>query len=246
MKKTLDIVMPVYNEETDVPRNIPVLQKFAQENLDNYDWKIIIADNGPSKDNTAKIAKALARELQGVKYICVPRPGRGGALNEIWSKSRADICTYMDIDLSSDLVFFPKLVKALDDDADIAIGSRLARGSKVFGRTLTREIMSRGYNLLIRLFFWTSFKDAQCGFKGMTVNAAKILLPHVKDRGWFFDTEVLIVGEKSGFKVAEIPITWRDDPNSTVKVAKTAWGDIKGLWRLFWTKPWAKIKNAKL
>lgn len=246
-KTSVEIVMPVYNEEIDLERNIPVLHKFLSENLDDFNWEIIIADNGPSKDKTPIVALGLTKSYPGTRYVCIPRPGRGGALKEVWLESKADILTYMDIDLSSDLKFFPKLVKALENGADIAIGSRLMHGSKVYGRTFTREVMSRGYNILIKIFFGTSFHDAQCGFKGIRRKAAQVLLGHIEDKAWFFDSEMLIVGEKSGFKIAEIPVVWRDDPASTVKVAKTAWGDIKGLWRLFRTRPWVKIKskNAK-
>jgi glycosyltransferase involved in cell wall biosynthesis len=242
-KVTLDILLPVYNEQEDLPVNVPVLHNFAKQYLKKYDWQILIVDNGPSKDKTPEVGRELARKLAGVTYIQIPRPGRGNALKEVWLKSKAEILAYMDIDLSSDLKYFPKLVATLENGADIAIGSRLKPGAKVYGRTLLREIMSRGYNVLIKIFFWTGFHDAQCGFKGMSRTAAQAILPNVIDRGWFFDTEVLIIGEKAGFKIAELPIVWRDDPNSTVKVAKTAWGDIQGLYRLFITRPWNKLEK---
>lgn len=241
---SISFVIPVYNEEQDLPRNIPILHKFVKNNFGSYSWGIIIADNGPSRDRTAEVSRKLVKDYPGVKYVLVPRPGRGGTLKEVWLKSPADFLVYMDVDLSSDLKFLPKLVEALEEGADIAIGSRLARGAHVYGRTLTREVMSRGYNILIKLMFWTSFHDAQCGFKAITREAAQKLLPHVIDKAWFFDSELLIVGDKAGFKVSEVPIVWRDDPRSTVKVAKTAWGDIKGLIRLFLTRPWKNISKA--
>lgn len=239
---TLSVVIPVYNEETDLPENIPVLYSYLEDDFSDYDWELVIADNGPSTDGTASISKQLASTRKRLKYICVPRPGRGGALKEIWQNSNSQILAYMDVDLSSELRFFAQLVRALETGADIAIGSRLKNGSKVYGRTLAREIMSRGYNILVKILFWTSFNDAQCGFKAIRKEAAKKLLPYVKDKAWFFDSELLIIGEKAGFKVAEIPISWRDDPRSTVKVAKTAWGDIEGLFRLFFDRPWRNIK----
>lgn len=239
----VSIVVPVYNEEEDLPKNIPILYKFLDKNLKNYDWQIIIGDNGPSKDRTGEIGEGLQKKFERVRYVLVPRPGRGGALKEIWLNSDADLLIYMDVDLSSDLNFLPNLLEALENGADIAIGSRLAKGGKVYGRTFTREVMSRGYNLMIKFMFWTSFHDAQCGFKGIKRDVAKRLLPIIKDTAWFFDSELLIVGEKAGFKVKEVPITWRDDPRSTVKVAKTAWGDIKGLARLFFSRPWRQLKK---
>ena len=240
-RPTLSVIIPVYNEEKDIPRNIPVLYKFLNKNFKNYPWQLIIADNGPSKDRTAEVSKQLVKKYKNLKYICIPHPWRGGALNKIWTRQQSDLLLYMDVDLSSDLTFLPQIVKALEDGADIAIGSRLKKGAKVYGRTPLREVMSRGYNTLIKAFFWTSFHDAQCGFKGITKEAAKKLLPHIKDKAWFFDSELLIIGEKAGFKVKEVPIVWRDDPASTVKVAKTAWGDIKGLARLLMSRPWRNI-----
>lgn len=238
---TLTIVVPVYNEEKDIPRNMPVLYRFLSQNFKNYSWKLIVADNGPSKDRTPEVTKILSRKYKNLVYTRIPRPARGNALKEIWLRDPSDYQVYMDVDLSSDLSFLPQLVRALEEGADIAIGSRLKKGAKVYGRTLLREIMSRGYNILIKVFFWTKFNDAQCGFKGIRHIAALKLLPHVRDKAWFFDSELLIIAEKAGFKVREIPIVWRDDPASTVKVAKTAWGDIKGLYRLFITKPWKKV-----
>lgn len=239
---TLSVVVPVYNEEKDIPRNIPRLHKFLKDNFKDFDWEIVIGDNGPSYDRTAQVSKELIKKYPDIKYVLISRPGRGGALKEIWLSRKSDILVYMDVDLSSDLQFLLPLVDAIRNGSDIAIGSRLKRGAKVYGRTLTREIMSRGYNLLIKLFFWTSFWDAQCGFKAISREAAQKLLPHIKDTAWFFDSELLITADKAGLKIAEVPIIWRDDPRSTVKVAKTAWGDIKGLVRLFLTRPWKNIK----
>lgn len=245
IKPKVDVVIPVYNEEVDLPKNIPALHNYLSNNFKSYNWRIIIADNGPSKDGTSRVSRILEKELERVNYMLIPRPGRGSALKEVWLSSQSDYLSYMDVDLSSDLKFFPTLIKSLENGANIAIGSRLAVGSRVYGRTFVREVMSRGYNLLVKLFFWTSFHDAQCGFKALTYETAQRLLPEIQDKGWFFDSEMLIVGEKAGFKVAEIPIIWRDDPASTVKVAKTAWGDIKGLFRIFREKPWLKVKKEK-
>lgn len=232
--------MPVYNEEIDTPRNIPKLYQFLKNNFKDYSWKLVIADNGPSKDKTPELAKSLAKKHGQIRYVSLAKPGRGGALKRVWLKSNSSLLCYMDVDLSSELRFLPKLIESLEK-ADIAIGSRLAPGAKVYGRTITRELMSRGYNLLVRLLFWTKFRDAQCGFKAIRREAAQKILPVVRDNAWFFDSELLIIAEKAGFKVAEVPIVWRDDPRSTVKVAKTAWGDILGLIRLFVTRPWTKL-----
>lgn len=205
----------------------------------DYDWGIVIADNA-STDKTSQIGRRLA-EAEKIKYLRINKKGRGRALKKVWGESANDFLSYMDMDLSSDLNCFPKLIKSLENGADIAVGSRLISGSKVVGRLLIRETMSRGYSFLFRLFFQTSFKDAQCGFKAIKKSAALKLLPLIEDNDWFFDSELLIIADKAGFKIAEIPIVWKDDPHSTVKVAKTVWGDIKGLVRLFIKRPWKKL-----
>jgi len=236
----LSVVVPVYNEEADLAKNIPTLVSFLQKEMGKYDWEIIIADNA-SNDKTPEVSLELINKYQGIKYKRLEKKGRGGALKNIWSESQNELLSYMDIDLSSDISFFPELIESLTEGYDIAIGSRLAKGAKIINRPFIREIMSRSYSLLFRTFFGTKFKDAQCGFKAITKKTADIILPNIKDSGWFFDTELLIIAQKAGYKIMEFPIAWKDDPNSTVKVAKTAWGDIKGMWRIFWQKPWRKL-----
>ncbi len=239
-KKSISVVVPVYNEEKDLPLNIPKLFSFLEKNMSSYGWEIVIVDNA-STDKTPEIGKRLAKKAS-IKYLRLAQKGRGRALKTSWNTAKSDILAYMDIDLSSDLSSFPKLVGALEEGNDIAIGSRLVAGSKVYGRPFLREIMSRGYSLLFRIVFLTSFNDAQCGFKAIRREVWDKISPAVTDTGWFFDSELLIIADKAGFEIAEIPITWRDDPASTVKVAKTAWGDIKGLVRLLITRPWRKLR----
>lgn len=242
MKKTsVDIVIPVHNEEIALPANIPVLYNYCRHQFGEYDWRIVIVDNA-STDSTPVIAKTFSKRLK-TSFLHLDQKGRGKALTEAWSHSRADIVSYMDVDLSSNLNFFSSLVAALEQGADIAIGSRLVHGAQVAGRTLFREIMSRGYNALIGLLFDVSFHDAQCGFKAMNRSVFMHLSPYILNRNWFFDSELLIIAEKSGYHIAEIPISWHDDPSSTVRVAKTASEDILGLIRLLRTRPWEHVKK---
>ena len=229
MRLTVDIVIPVYNEEKDLPRTIDILTKFLRESLENP-WNVIIADNG-SSDNTLSIAEMLSNRYPGVNCIRIPQKGRGRALRHVWMQSTGDIVSYMDVDLSTDLGHLPELVKAIEEGANIAIGSRLMRGSKV-ERSLKRELISRAYSALFRTMFFTPFRDAQCGFKALDRKTAMILVPLVKDNNWFFDSELLIIAARRGFQIKEIPVHWQDDPNSRVRVISTAWEDMKGLMRL--------------
>lgn len=226
---TVDITIPVYNEEQDLPRSIDILTRYLKENLENP-WRVIIADNG-STDNTLSVAELLSTKYSGVTSVRIPQKGRGRALRQVWLESTANIVSYMDVDLSTDLVHLKHLIQAVEEGAHIAIGSRIIKGSKI-KRSLKREVISRCYNALIRIMFLTPFRDAQCGFKAVDRNAAKALVPLVKNNNWFFDTELLIIASARGFRIKEIPVHWEDDPGTSVKVVSTAWEDLKGLLRL--------------
>ncbi|MBM3925024.1 MAG: glycosyltransferase family 2 protein [SAR202 cluster bacterium] len=227
---SVDIVIPVLNEEQQLRWSINTLSEFCRKDLSGYDWRIIVADNG-STDGTRPVSEKLARAIPGVSYLYIPQRGRGLALRTAWLASNADFLSYMDVDLSTRLEAFPKMLRALQEGYDVAIGSRLQRGSKVT-RSLKREVISRCYNVMIKAMFFVPFNDAQCGFKMVSRRAARALVPLIQNNHWFFDTELLIIASKRGFKIKEVPVEWVDDPDSRVKVVKTAWEDIKGLLRL--------------
>lgn len=242
-KPKVEITIPVYNEEKELEGSIVKLSDFCSKNLQSYDWRITIADNA-STDNTPIIAANLSKKDSRVNLFRLEEKGRGRAVKRAWSISEADYCVYMDLDLSTDLRHLPNLIKSLEEGSDIAIGSRLAKGAKVEGRTLVREITSRTLNFLfIQFWFRTHFTDAQCGFKAVTKKVVRDLIPKIKDNDWFFDGELLIVGEKSGYKIHEEPVHWIDNPGSTVRLVSTIWGDVKVMWRLFSTKPWQEKKK---
>ena len=230
MSASVDVVIPVYNEEDALPVSIPRLCTFLRDNLPNP-WRVTIADNA-STDGTRAVSESLCHMLPAVNYLYLPEKGRGRALRAAWLGSECDIVSYMDVDLSTDLSHFPTLVRELDACRDIAVGSRLSSGSKVTQRSFKREFTSRSYNKLIWCMFFVGFPDAQCGFKAMTRQAAQAIIPHVQNNNWFFDTELLIIAEKRGYRIGVVPVAWEDDPTSTVDVVKSAFEDIKGLLRL--------------
>ena len=236
-KLKVNVVLPVYNEEEELEEHTLRLRDFLKRSLGDFSWQITIADNA-SQDKTPEIGRRLAREYPEITFFRLEEKGRGRAVKAVWQDGKADIYAYTDIDLSTDLKHFPPLIKSLREGYDIAVGSRLLPKSVVKGRTFKREIISRGYNFLIKILFQTRFSDAQCGFKAVTKKVTHELLPKIQDNEWFFDSELLIVGEKFGFKIYEEPATWIDNPGSTVRVLGTIKGDLAGLWRLFWTKPW--------
>ena len=226
----VDIVVPVRNEEHDLAPSIRRLAGYLRESFP-FSARITIADNG-STDATWAIATRLARELPEVRAIHMELPGRGRVLRAIWSQSDAEVLAYMDVDLSTDLnALLPLVAPLLSGHSDLAIGTRLARGSRVI-RGPRRELISRGYNMLLRTLMGARFSDAQCGFKAIRRNQARALLPLTQDTGWFFDTELLVLAERAGLRIHEIPVDWVDDLDSRVDIIATALADLRGMARL--------------
>ncbi len=228
---SVDAVVPVYNESAALASSIEALHCHLSMCLP-YDWRVIIADNG-STDDTADIAESLSAALNRVHVLRVGQKGRGRALRTAWLCSKADVVSYMDVDLSTRLDAYRRLIDAIVvDGSDLAIGRRLGPGATVVGRRTRREITSRGYNVITKLAFGTRIVDAQCGFKAMSRAAADRLLPSIADNEWFFDTELLIRAEHGDYRIEQVPVYWTDDRSSHVKIVRTAAQDLKGIWRL--------------
>jgi glycosyltransferase involved in cell wall biosynthesis len=226
----VQIVVPVYNEQRALQASVRRLHDYLTQQF-NFAFEIAIADNA-STDATPKLASALARAIPEVRVLRLERKGRGRALRAAWSRSEADVVAYMDVDLSTDLGTLPELLlPLLEERADVAIGSRLAAGAQVT-RGIKRELISRGYNLLLRASLGVGFSDAQCGFKAARREAAQMLLAEVQDDGWFFDTELLYRAERHGLEIHEVPVRWVDDPDSRVALLATARADLQGIRRL--------------
>ena len=226
----VEIVIPVRNEERDLGPSVRRLHAFLRDRFP-FTARITIADNG-SNDGTWAVASALEAEFGSVRAVRIEQPGRGGALRSVWLASDADIYAYMDVDLSTDLnALLPLLAPLVSGHSDVAIGTRLARGARVV-RGPRRETISRCYNLLLHATLGTRFSDAQCGFKAIRADQARALLPLTSDIGWFFDTELLVLAERAGLRIHEVPVDWVDDPNSRVRVLRTALADLRGIVRL--------------
>ena len=226
----VDIVIPVYNEQDGLVDSVGRLYAYLASSFP-FSWRITIADNA-SSDRTWSVAQELAAALPNVHAVHLDAKGRGRALSQVWSGSDATVVAYMDVDLSTDLqALLPLVAPLLSGHSDVAIGSRLTRSARVV-RGPKRELISRSYNLIIRATLRARFSDAQCGFKAMRTECARRLLPLVQDTGWFFDTELLLLAERAGLRIAEVPVDWVDDPDSRVDIVSTAVADLKGLARM--------------
>ncbi len=225
----LEVVIPVYNEEAQLAASV----RRVLDHLRALPWsfRLTVADNA-STDETALVARRLGHAHREVEVVHLAEKGRGRALKRVWSASPSQVLVYMDVDLSTDLAaLLPLVAPLVSGHSDLAIGSRLAPTSRV-QRGARRELISRGYNLLLRSTLRARFSDAQCGFKAIRRDAARELLPLVEDDAWFFDTELLVVAERAGLRIHEVPVDWVDDPDSSVEVARTALEDLRGMVRL--------------
>ena len=227
---TVEIVVPVYNEERDLPTSIRRLRHYLDREFP-FPATITIADNA-STDATWHIATELAAADPTIRAIHLGTKGRGRALKAAWLASSADVLAYMDVDLSTGLnALLPLVAPLISGHSEVAIGSRLASGSRVV-RGAKREFISRGYNHLLHAVLRSHVTDAQCGFKAIRADVARTLLPWVEDGAWFFDTELLALAERRGLRIHEVPVDWVDDPDSRVEVLTTSIADLKGIWRL--------------
>ncbi|HEX4102211.1 MAG: bifunctional glycosyltransferase family 2/GtrA family protein [Pseudonocardiaceae bacterium] len=230
LSPVVDIVIPVYNEEIDLEPCVRRLHAHLTAEVP-YPFQITVADNA-STDTTLEVAKGLAAEFPSVRVVHMPEKGKGRALRAVWSASDAAVLAYMDVDLSTDLAaVLPLIAPLVSGHSDLAIGTRLHRGSRVI-RGAKREFISRSYNLMVRHTLSTRFSDATCGFKAIRREVAVHLLPLIEDNAWFFDTELLVLAERGGLRIHEVPVDWIDDPDSSVHIVNTAMADLRGISRL--------------
>ena len=240
----VEIVVPVRDEERDLGPSIRRLVAYLSTRFP-FRTVVTIADNG-STDRTWAQARALAREFGDVQTVHLEQSGRGRALRSVWSASDAEVLAYMDVDLSTDLnALLPLVAPLLSGHSDLAIGTRLARGARVV-RGPRRELISRCYNVLLHATLSAGFSDAQCGFKAIRADKARLLLPLTRDTGWFFDSELLVLAERAGLRIHEVPVDWVDDPDSRVKVVATALADLRGIARLRWGLSRGTIRVPRL
>jgi len=240
----VDVVVPVHDEEADLEPCLRRLHAHLSTQLP-YPFRITVAENA-STDRTVEVARRVAADLPGIEVLVLPEPGRGRALRTAWLGSPAPVLVYMDVDLSTDLAaLLPLVAPLISGHSDLAIGTRLAPSSRVV-RGAKREVISRGYNLLLRGALATRLSDAQCGFKAIRADVAARLLPLVEDTGWFFDTELLVLAERSGLRIHEVPVDWIDDPDSRVDIASTARADLAGIARMLRALTTGRLPVAEL
>jgi glycosyltransferase involved in cell wall biosynthesis len=239
----VDVVIPVLNEAHVLESSVETVRNFLREQA-GWSAMVVVVDNG-STDGTDRVARRLEETHPGeVRFLQLPQRGRGRALRHAWTQSDADVMCYTDVDLSTELAALVPLVWAVaGNQYDLGTGSRLLPQSRT-KRSTKRELISRAYNAIVRSVLWTSFSDAQCGFKVVSRQVVQEIVPEVRDQSWFFDTELLVLAEKRGFRLMDLPVQWIEDDDSRVKIISTAWEDLKGVARLRW-KLWREALSSE-
>lgn len=228
---TVDLVIPCYNEEHVLAGSVERVLAFADAHPE-HQWRVVVANNA-STDGTLAVAQGLEQRFPGrVAALHIPVKGRGIALRTAWLTTEADVMAYMDVDLSTDLAHLPALVDPIAaGEVDLSYGTRLHRDSQTT-RSPKREFISRSYVFILNRVAGLRVTDAQCGFKAISREAARALVPLVRDTQWFFDTELLWIAQVNGYRLREVPVRWVEDPDTRVKIVKTAREDLEGIWRL--------------
>jgi len=228
--KKISLVIPVYNEERVLEDSVERLYKYMLGNI-KYDSTIIIANNA-STDDTKEIIDKLSQRFPNVKGFHLEFKGRGNALKYAWTHYKADAYAYCDVDLATDISHLKELFDAVLEGNNVVTGSRYLETSDS-NRTIKRLVLSKGYIYLIKLFFKTNLNDFQCGFKAVDDKIVQEVLPNVKNKKWFFDTELLILAEQSGkYKIKQIPVAWKEGKETKVKIFKTVYSYVKNLMKL--------------
>jgi len=232
MKKIV-ITIPTYNEEKIIDQKIDQLFNFCKNNLKQYKWKIIVADNG-SKDKTIKIVKDKKQKYSNLEYFHLSQPGKGLAIKKAWQDYLSDINIFMDADLATELKFTLPLIEGIiKEKYDLVIGSRYNKQSQC-KRSLMRSICSKFYNLILKIFFNIKLTDTHCGFKALSMSAVQKIIPKIKNNGLFFDTELLVLARHYNLRIKEIPVNWKEEKGrkTKIKIIRTALKYLKEIIKL--------------
>ena len=209
----LSIVVPAYNEESRLPPAVELIRDY----LDRQPWsaEVLIVENG-SVDRTAKLADEAARSDGRFHALHTTGRGKGLAVRTGMLASSGKVAIFCDVDFSMPIEAVGALRSAVIAGSEIAIASREVAGAHRIGEPAHRHLMGRAFNRLVRVLALPDLQDTQCGFKAFRGDVAHELFARSVVDGWAFDVEVLFVARRRGYRISEVPITWRYDASSRV------------------------------
>ncbi len=235
---TYSIIIPAYNESTRIRPTLHEILRHVREM--NWDAEILVVNDG-SSDDTVEVVREFGRLHPQVLLVENPgNRGKGYSVRNGMLHARGDLCLFTDADLSSPITEARKLFDAIENGADVAIGSRWLRAELQTERQpLYRQAFGRIFNLALRMILGLSFADTQCGFKAFRRDAAQRIFPLQKIERWGFDPEILFLARRAGLRVEEVPVLWahsegtrlnpfRDGLRMFVEVLRIRWNAVSG------------------
>jgi hypothetical protein len=236
MSRAVDVsvVLPAYDEERTLAATVETTLERLEAFLPEDTFEVLVAEDGCT-DRTPAIAARLAREDERVRHVhSDERLGRGGALERAFRAAHGETLAYFDTDLATDMRHLEELVTTVrSGEYDVATGSRLLAASDA-QRPANRDVPSRTYNGLVRLFLRSSVHDHQCGFKAFDRDVLDDLLADVADDHWFWDTELLVRAQRAGYRVREFPVDWTPKGDTKVDFVRDVLGMGSGVLRTWW------------
>jgi glycosyltransferase involved in cell wall biosynthesis len=227
----LSLVIPAFNEERRLPETLRQVRDFAA--AQSRPLEVLLVDNA-SHDRTADLARAAAAEMPYLRLLNEPLRGKGAAVRTGALAAAGDYVFFADADLSMSLEEVPRFLPPLLQGADLAIASREAAGAVRYDEPILRHLMGRAFNLLVRMTTLPGIHDTQCGFKCFAREAAQELFRAQRIADWTFDVELLVLARRRGYRIVEVPVHWRYQPNSRVNPLRDSWRMLGGLWRVRW------------
>jgi dolichyl-phosphate beta-glucosyltransferase len=218
----ISVVIPSYNEEARLPATLGRVAEYLESRPGG--WELLVVDDG-SRDGTAAAAEAFASSRPGVRVLRNPgNRGKGYSVRHGMLEARGRFRIFSDADLSTPIEESAKIVRALERGAGVAAASRRLGASRIETRQpWFREAMGRGFNWIVQALAVRGVSDTQCGFKGLTEEAARAIFPRARIDRFGFDVEILFLARKLGFPIAEVPVRWIDDPDSRVNPLRDPW-----------------------
>jgi len=224
----VSLIIPAYNEEKRIGKSLEQIFRFC--NAQGYRYEVLVVDDGSSDDTVAFIRRRFGDEKQ-LRIVQQPvRGGKGAAVQQGMLQGQGEYLFFSDADLSVPIAMLSTFLSELRNNCDIAIGSRRAPGAIIeIHQPFFRELMGRIFTSLSNLVLGLRHSDATCGFKGFRREIATELFARQRLHNWSFDSEILYLAALKGYRVSEIPVTWRNDKATKVRLWKDVIASFLGL-----------------